>query len=236
MLEGGLVEGLSLDLGDLELLGGGLAGAVAAGEGAGAPGAASVDLGEVGQLAEGLVEAEGHVDDAVVGQGGHGRDGGGLLAAALGGGADEEAGELAVVAAGGPLLAGLVPEGLPLGGEVAEAGGDPDQEGVVLGEGGGVLEDLDVGGLGAGAQLGQDLGGECLGDLEDVGGAAGGLDALQLGLRELLDVPVEGVLRRRELLLAKQCIWLAIGDGVVVWRARLPYAGNREFPAAPYAM
>jgi hypothetical protein len=40
----GLVEGLALGSGDLKLEGGGLAGAVGAREGTGAPGGATVDL------------------------------------------------------------------------------------------------------------------------------------------------------------------------------------------------
>lgn len=98
----GLVEVLALDGGDLELEGGGLPGAVAGGIGASTPGAAAVDLGEVAQLGEGLCVAKGHVDDAVMGEGGHGSDGRRLLAAARAGGRDEDTGMLAVVAAAGP--------------------------------------------------------------------------------------------------------------------------------------
>lgn len=106
---------LALGAGDLELEGGGLAGAVAAGEGAGAPGGAAVDLVQVGHEGEGLGVAEGDVDDAVVGESGHGGDGGGFLAAAHGGGGDEETGHLAPEAAAGPEAAGLVPESLDIG-------------------------------------------------------------------------------------------------------------------------
>ena len=62
----------------------------------------------------------------------HGRQGGALLPSALRGGADEDADVFAVEAARLPLLAGLVPEGFPLGGEVTVAGGDPEEEGVVF--------------------------------------------------------------------------------------------------------
>ena len=68
----------------------------------------------------------------MVGEGAHGGQGGALLPAALGGGGDEDADVLAVEAARLPLLARVVEEGLPLGGEVAEAGRDPQEEGVVL--------------------------------------------------------------------------------------------------------
>lgn len=159
-----LVKGLALDLGDLELLGRGLAAAVAGREAARAPGRATVDLGEVGQLAESGGVAQGHVDNAVVGEGGHGGEGGGLLAAAGGGGGDEEPRVLAVEAARLPLTASAVPEGLPLGGEVAEARGDAEQEGVVAGQRGRVGQRLDVGGLGGRVHLTQDLFGEGLGD------------------------------------------------------------------------
>lgn len=139
-------------------------------------------LAQVGQLAKGLGVAQRHVADAMVGQRRHRRDGRGLLATTGAGGADEEAGELAVEGAGLPLAAGAVPEGLPLRGEVAVARGNAEEEAVVLGERGGVREDLDVRGLGGRVHLGEDLVGERLGDLEEIGGAAGGVDALDLGL------------------------------------------------------
>ena len=53
-----------------------------------------------------------------------------FLPAALGGGADEDAGVLAPVAARLPLCARVVPEGFPLRGEVAVAGGDAEEEAV----------------------------------------------------------------------------------------------------------
>ena len=89
-----------------------------------------MDLRHICLVAERLRITQGHKDDPVMGQGGHARDGGGFLPAALGGRADEEAGHLAVEAAALPEPAGLVPEGLPLGGEVAVAGGDAEEEGL----------------------------------------------------------------------------------------------------------
>lgn len=68
----------------------------------------------------------------MVREGAHGRQSGALLPSSLRGGADEDADVFAVEAASLPLLAGLVPEGFPLGGEVAEAGGDAEEEGVVF--------------------------------------------------------------------------------------------------------
>lgn len=98
-----------------------------------------------------------------MGEGAHGGQSGALLPAALRGGADEDADVLAGEAAGLPLLAGVVPEGLPLGGEVAVAGGDAEEEGVVL------LElvrgdDGDGSGLARGVHLGEDFFGEGLFD------------------------------------------------------------------------
>ena len=122
----------------------------------------AADLGEVRELGKGLAVAEGDEDDAVVGEGGHGREHGGLLAAAGGRGGDEDGRVLAHERAGRPELAGRVPEGLPLAGEVAVAGGDAEEERVEVGEVGG-RED-GVGGLGRGVHLGEDLLRERLGD------------------------------------------------------------------------
>ena len=54
---------------------------------------------------EGRLVAQRHVDEAVVGQGAHGGDGGALLAAAEGAGGDEETSVLAPETARGPLTA-----------------------------------------------------------------------------------------------------------------------------------
>ena len=58
----GLVEGLALDRGDLELECGRLARAIGGGEGTSSPRRSTVRLGEVGDLAEGLCVAEGNED------------------------------------------------------------------------------------------------------------------------------------------------------------------------------
>lgn len=89
-----------------------------------------MDLRHIGLVAKCLCITQGHIDDPVMGQGGHARDGGRFLPAALGGRADEEAGHLAVEATALPQSAGLVPEDLPLGGEVAVTGGDAKEEGL----------------------------------------------------------------------------------------------------------
>lgn len=196
VLGNGLVEVLSLDLGELKLLGRGLARTVATSEGTGTPGATTANLREVSQLAESLGITEGNVDDAVVGEGGDGVLSSGLLTTTLRSGRDEDTSHLAPEATGSPLLAGHVPEGLPLGGEVSVTGGDTQKEGIVALEDGGVIEGRDVGGLGRSVHLGEDVLGEGLGDLEEVGGTASLLNTSLLGLGHLLDVAVHGVLGR----------------------------------------
>lgn len=90
------------------------------------------DLLEVGQRRKGRGVTQRHVDHSVVGESAHGRQRRALLSATLGGRRDEEADVLAVESASLPLLAGLVPEGPPLGGEVAEAGWDTKEKGIVF--------------------------------------------------------------------------------------------------------
>jgi hypothetical protein len=60
-LGNGLVERLALDVGKLELECGRRARAVGAGEGARTPGRTTANLGEVGELSEGVLVAERHV-------------------------------------------------------------------------------------------------------------------------------------------------------------------------------
>ena len=55
-----------------------------------------------------------------------------LLSSSLRGGADEDTNIFPVESASLPLLAGLVPEGFPLGGEVAVTGWNPKEEGVIF--------------------------------------------------------------------------------------------------------
>ena len=121
-----------------------------------APRAATSHLIQVGKSPERSRVPQGHIDDAVVGQRAHCRKRRALLASALGGGGDEDAGVLTSVAPGLPLLAGLIPEGLPLGGEVAVAGGDAEEEGVVFREllGG---DEGDGVGLAGGVHLAEDF-------------------------------------------------------------------------------
>lgn len=130
--------------------------------GASTPGATTVNLVEVGQeRGRGLV-AERNIDEAVVGEGAHGRDSSGLLATTGGTSGDEETGILAPVATGKPDGGGPVPEGLPLSGEVTVAGGDTEEDGIVLQEVVGLSNG--VAGLGRGVHLGQHVLREGLGD------------------------------------------------------------------------
>lgn len=210
----GVVELLALNARNLQLALAGLPAAITTGKGARTPRAAAVDRREVGQLTEHLGVAERHIDDAVVGEGAHGRNGSRLLATAETSSGDEETGRLAVETAGGPEPTGLVPEGPPLGREVAVSGGDAEEEAIVLLEDRRVLNDGDVGGLGRGVHLGEDLVGEGLGDsngyvsalvqvvnckvmvysLVEVGSATGLLNASLGSLSKLPDVAVHGVL------------------------------------------
>ena len=140
-----------------------------------------MDLLKVGQLSEGSLVSQRDVDEAVVDESRHGGDGGGLLATTEGAGADEHTSILAPEGALLPLLAGLVPEGLELGGEVAVTCGDAEEDAVEGLKLGGVVQDGDVGRLGRRVHLLEDLFGECLGDLEEGSIATSLADALELG-------------------------------------------------------
>ena len=98
-------EGLALLEGERELLLGGLSAAIGTGEGTSTPGGATANLGEISESAEDGLVAEGNVDHAVVDEGRHGADDGGLLTAAGGGSGNEGTGVLAPVGASLPLTA-----------------------------------------------------------------------------------------------------------------------------------
>lgn len=85
---------------------------------------------------------------------------------------------------------------LPLSGEVSISSGNAKQEAVVLGEGLGVLKEGDILRLGRSVHLGEDLIRQSLGDLVDVDLGASSLGTLLLGLGELLNVAVHGVLEK----------------------------------------
>ena len=96
----------------------------------------------------------------------HSRQRRALLPSSLGGRADEDTDILAVISASLPLLAGLVPESLPLGREVAVTGRDAEEEGVVLGELVG-SDERDGAGLAGCMHLGEDFVGKGLLDSTD---------------------------------------------------------------------
>lgn len=110
-------------------------------------------------------------------------------------GRHKETGVFAPETTGLPLLAGVVPEGPPLGREVAVAGGDTHKEGIVLLEDGGVGDLRDRGVLGRSVHLGENLLGEGLLDAVEVDGTASLADALGLSLGKGLDVTPGGVLK-----------------------------------------
>lgn len=103
-----------------------------------------MNLFEVGQELEGGLVSEWDIDDAMVRQRAHASQGSRLLATAQAGGGDENTSVFSPVAAGAPDAAGLVPERLPLGGEVAVSGGDAKEESVVLEKLIGVAQHLDA--------------------------------------------------------------------------------------------
>lgn len=106
---------------------------------------------------EGLLVSQRYEDETVMYQCRHSGDYGALLSTTEGAGGNEDTSILAPVAAGRPLLAGLVPEGLPLGWEVTVTGGNTEEDSVERLELGRVVEDGDVGRLGRSVHLGQDL-------------------------------------------------------------------------------
>lgn len=183
-----LVESLTLDLSDLKLELGGLARTVARGEGASAPGRATVDLIEVGEEGEGGLVAERHVEKTVVGESRDRVEGSNLLTTARGTSADEQASELAVELTLGPETTGGIPEGAPLGRLGTKTGRDTEEEAVVLGQVG--RSDDGVIRLGGSVHLGENLVREGLRDLEDVGVAASGLNTLLNSLGKGADVTV----------------------------------------------
>lgn len=69
----------TLNLRNFELKFGGLPAAIGTGEATRAPGRATMDLGEVGELLEAVGIAEGHEDQAVMDEGGHDTKVGALL-------------------------------------------------------------------------------------------------------------------------------------------------------------
>ena len=90
--------------------------------------------------AEAYCESKRYINDTVVSKSTHSSQRGALLAAAQARSRDEQTRVLAVVATRHPLATSVVPEGLPLRGEVAVSRGNTKEEGVILGQRGGVVE------------------------------------------------------------------------------------------------
>ena len=135
------------------------------------------DLVQTHQCPERGRVTQGHVDESVMRKGAHGRQGRALLSSSLGSGGDENPNVFTIEAAGLPLLAGLIPEGFPLGGEGAVTGRDPEEESVVFFElvGG---DEGDGAGLAGCVHLGEDFLREGLFDSVGKWGNAGQLQCL----------------------------------------------------------
>jgi len=96
----------------------------------------------------------------------HSRQRGSLLSTTLRSSANEQPNILTPEATRRPLLAGCIPEGLPLCREISEPGGDAEEERVVFLKGGGVYSR--IGGFGTCVKLGENFFWECLADSEDI--------------------------------------------------------------------
>lgn len=91
-------------------------------KGTGAPWRATTDLSKVGKGSENGLVSERDVDDTVVGEGREGVHDGRLLTTTGGTSGNKDTGILAPEGTSLPLTTSLVPEGLPLGREVAVPG------------------------------------------------------------------------------------------------------------------
>lgn len=209
-LEQLLTESLALNSSNLQLQLSWLSAAIRTSKSTSTPWRATVNLSHVAHLVERLGVTEWDVNNAVVGEGAHGSNSGGLLTTSHGAGGNEDSGVLAPETASSPEAAGLVPESLPLTWEVAVAGWDANEEGVVGGEDG-WGDGWDGCVLWWCVHLGQDLLWESLWNsakesaheekgchevslLVEIGLNAGLLETLLLSKGELVNVPVHRVL------------------------------------------
>lgn len=119
---------------------------------------------------EGSLVPERDIDEAVVRERAHGRNRSALLSTALGRSANEDTSILAPVFTLLPLSTSLVPEGFPLRGEVAVAGRDAEEDGVVLLEDGGVGQGWDRVVFRGSVHFGEDFLGKGLLDAVQIGG------------------------------------------------------------------
>lgn len=157
-------------------------------------------LRQIGKLTKARRISKRNIDDTMMGERTHSSQRRTLLSTTLCASRDEDTSVFTPVAASSPLAAGGVPESLPLCREVAVAGGDAEEEGVVGLEGLGVDDwvfgfgwcvHLDGcvscdGSEGAGGEghLGQDFFWEGLCDLVDVGCDANLGETSLLGLSD----------------------------------------------------
>ncbi|ETO80384.1 hypothetical protein F444_05107, partial [Phytophthora nicotianae P1976] len=136
--------------------------------------------------------AQRHEGQTLVSEERQGSEGRRLLAAALSTRAEKDAGRLAHQSTSSPQATGRVEEGLDLRWQRAEARGEAEQDAVRLLQG--VHSGDGVVLLGGGVHLAQDLVGERLLHLVDLGShAVDGFDALLGSLGELGDVAIGGV-------------------------------------------
>ena len=127
----------------------------------GAPRTSAFDFIGVRHWPEGFGVTEWYVDDAMMGKSTHCRDGSALLASPLRGGGNEQTTVFTPVTTSIPHLACGIPEGFPLGREVAVASWNTYEESIVL------LElfsgdERDILALPRGVHFGEDLLGEGL--------------------------------------------------------------------------
>ena len=164
------------------------------GESTSTPWSTTTDLRNIAKKGKDGLVPKRDVDHTVVRKRAHGSNSRALLSTAHSTSGDEQTRVLAPKATILPLAASLIPEDLPLSGEVAVPGRDTEEEGVVLLHCLWVRERRDFVGFGRDVHLGQDVFGERFLDAVEVGGAAGGTDALLLGFGKGLDMAVGGVL------------------------------------------
>lgn len=87
---------------------------------------------QIRHLGERFSVAKRDIDDSMMGQGGQGSKRGALLPTAESASRDKQPRVFSIQSAALPQAAGLVPERLPLRGEIAVAGGNTQQESIVF--------------------------------------------------------------------------------------------------------
>ena len=133
-------------------------------EGTSTPGRSTANLGDIGQDGESVLVSEGNEDETEVSKGAHGGDSSRLLTSSHGSSGDEQSSVLAGECTLLPQSTGGVDERLELAGEVSVTGGDAEDDTVIVREVAGLSDG--VAPLGRSLHLGEDLGGESLGNPE----------------------------------------------------------------------